>query len=225
MDEIIRAEPFHIQAYKHIQRNLLEKEFVPGEKLTETALATKLGISRGPIREAIRMLIHDGLLIQKGAHVYAYNPTFKDVLDIYLCRDRLEPLGARLAAEHITAAAKNDLIRIVDETASALHNRETNSKIATLNATFHERIIQASDNNQLIRFMELIRAKNSYMRNVLLGDFARKGVFIEEHREIADAIIEGEKEKAELSMRRHIQKDLAAWEKLLKKSREEDDSK
>src|SRR5699024_388214 len=214
MSNIVRAEPFHIQAYKHIQRNLLENVYSPGEKLTETSLATQLGISRGPVREAVRLLLHDGLLVQKGVHMYVYNPNFDDVHDVYLCRERLEPLGARQAAKNITNDSKNRLTQILDYTESALNNKEPNNKIAKLTASFHEQITLSSNNQQLIQTMQVIRAKASYMRNVLLGDLTRKGFIIEEHLKIANAIIEGKSDQAENAMRVHIQKDFNRWKEI-----------
>ncbi|WP_188206789.1 GntR family transcriptional regulator [Alkalibacillus aidingensis] len=216
MSGIIKSEPFHIQAYKNIQRRLLEKEFSPGEQLTESFLAKKLGISRGPIREAIRMLLHDGLLVQSGVHVFVFDPTFEDVIDLYSCRERLEPLGANLAAQNITEENKQKLKEIIDNTESALSNKEDNHKIASLNTDFHDLITQSSMNRQLIQFMNLIRAKNIYMRNVLLGDFTRKEKFIDEHRRIADAILVGNKYEAEQAMVDHIQVDLETWKDIYK---------
>lgn len=224
MAGIIRTEPFHIQAYKHIQANLIANSYAPGERLTETALATKLGISRGPVREAIRMLLHDGLLVQEGVHVYVYNPSFDDVRDLFLCRERLEPLGAGLAAEKITVKGRKRLIQIIEETEIALKNRQPNNKIAALNAAFHDHIVFSSRNKQLIQFMELIRAKNGYMRNVLLGEFKRKDAFINEHRIIAEKIIEGNKLEAESTMKQHIRADFSAWEQIFITRKEEEDS-
>ncbi|SEQ70663.1 GntR family transcriptional regulator [Piscibacillus halophilus] len=211
MDSIVKSEPFHIQAYKNIQRTLLEKEFSPGEQLTETSLAKKLGISRGPVREAIRMLLHDGLLVQKGVHVYVFDPQLKDVLDLYLCKERLEPLGARLAASNIDEPGIKELNSIISKTESALSNKSDNKEIASLNTDFHSLISKYSQNQQLIQFMNLIRAKNIYMRNVLLGDFTRKENFIDEHKNIADAIINRNPDAAETLMKEHIKNDLDTW--------------
>ncbi|QQK78657.1 GntR family transcriptional regulator [Salicibibacter cibi] len=222
MDAIVKSEPFHIQAYKQIHTYLLNKEFSPGEKLTETGLATRLGISRGPVREAIRMLLHDGLLVQKGSHVYVYEPNFNDVIDLYRCRERLESLAAELAAEYMTNDAKKKLFHFVNQTETALNNNEPDKKIASLNKAFHEHIVHSSKNGHLIQFMDLIHSKNNYMRNVLLSDRTRKWVFIDEHRQIAEAISEGKKEKAGFAMKEHIQKDLVAWKQMLQYSSEEE---
>jgi len=214
MSAIVKSEPFHVQAYKKIQSNLLENVYSPGEKLTETALATQLGVSRGPIREAIRLLIHEGLLIQKGVHVYVYNPTLEDAEDVYQCRERLEPFGAGLAALNITESGKKKLAEIIKDTEIALKYDAPNSEIAKLNSSFHEQIVLCSGNKQLIQIMKTILAKSSYTRNVLLGDYKRKDAFTKEHTEIVNEIINGNQEQAEKAMKLHIEKDFTKWKEI-----------
>lgn len=211
---IVKSEPFHIQAYKQIQKNLLENEYSPGEKLTETFLATQLGVSRGPVREAIRLLIHEGLLVQIGVHIYVYDPTLEDAEDVYLCRERLEPFGAGLAALNITERGKEKLVEILDNTKSALENKASNSDIAKLNSAFHEHIVLSSNNKQLIQIMQLILGKSSYTRNVLLGNYKRKDVFTQEHSDIVHAIIKGDQKQAEKAMKLHIERDFNKWKEI-----------
>jgi len=122
VSNIVKVDPFHIQAYKLIQKTLLDTKYNSGQQVTENSLATKLGISRGPIREAIRMLIHDGLLIQKRSYTYVFDTKFDDVMDLYLCKERLEPLCAKLAARNINNAGRKHLVHIVKKIKVALKN-------------------------------------------------------------------------------------------------------
>lgn len=216
MSGIVKPEPYHKQVYNQFQDMLFKREYKPGERITEVALAEKLGISRGPIREAIRMLLHDGLLIQEGNHINVFDPSFDDVIDLYLCKERLEPLAASLACDHITKASKEKLGHILDSTEEALKQQQPSEEIADLNTEFHHLIIHASQNAQLIQFMEMIRSKNRYMRINLLDNYTRKGVFLKEHRQIAEAIIAGDEKLAEQAMKNHVQEDLRAWELTLK---------
>ncbi|UJL45709.1 GntR family transcriptional regulator [Virgibacillus sp. NKC19-16] len=211
---LVKSEPFHIQAYKQIQKNLLENVYSPGENLTETSLATQLGVSRGPVREAIRLLIHEGLLVQKGVHIYVYDPTFEDAEDVYLCREKMEPFGAGLAALNSTDSGKKELVEILDNTELALKNGASNSEIAKLNSAFHKHIVLSSNNKQLIQIMQLILGKSSYTRNVLLGDYTRKDAFTKEHADIVDAIIKGDQEQAEKTMKLHIERDFLKWKEI-----------
>ncbi|WP_188456241.1 GntR family transcriptional regulator [Virgibacillus oceani] len=212
-----------MQAYKYIQNYLLDNEFSPGERLTELGLAAMLGVSRGPVREAVRLLIHDGLLVQKGVHIYVFDPTFDDVIDVYLCKERLEPLAAKLSAQHMSQASHDTLLDIINRTKQALEQDEKRN-IVNFNTEFHDLIIQSSGNKQLIQFMNLIHAKNLYMRNNILSNYDRRDHFFEEHVRITDAIINGDGEQAELEMKMHIQNDINMLGTIFK-SNQKDDSK
>ncbi|ASK62501.1 hypothetical protein CFK37_10250 [Virgibacillus phasianinus] len=218
---IVKSEPFHIQAYKHIQNHLLENEFSPGERLTESGLANMLGVSRGPIREAIRMLIHDGLLVQKGVHIYVFDPTFDDVVDVYLCKERLEPLGAKLSAQNMSQADNEALMDIINRTKTALANNEKR-EVVKYNTAFHDLIVQSSGNKQLIQFMNLIHAKNMYMRNNVLSNYSRRDSFFDEHVRIADAIVNGDGDLAELEMKQHVQNDINMLDTIFKSNQKDD---
>src|SRR5699024_1892829 len=111
--------------------------------------------------------------------------------------------------------AKETLLDILDRTEKALENQQTNDEIAMINTEFHKLITQSSNNNQLIQFMEMIQAKNRYMRTALLDNYTRKEAFLEEHRMIAKAIINGDEILAENKMKEHVLKDLKEWEILL----------
>ncbi|WP_141554320.1 GntR family transcriptional regulator [Virgibacillus ndiopensis] len=211
-----------MQAYKYIQNYLLESEFSPGERLTELGLADMLGVSRGPVREAVRLLIHDGLLVQKGVHIYVFDPTFDDVIDIYLCKEGLEPLAAKLAAQNMTQSDQGTLLDIINRTNKALAHDEKRD-IVKFNTEFHDLIIQSSGNTQLIQFMNLIHAKNLYMRNNILSNYARRDNFFEEHVRIADAIVNGDGVQAESEMKQHIQNDINMIGTIFK-SKQKDDS-
>ncbi|WP_174614505.1 GntR family transcriptional regulator [Virgibacillus ihumii] len=217
MNRIVKSEPFHIQAYKSIQKSLLENEFIPGQRITETGLAEKVGVSRGPIREAVRMLTHDGLLYQEKGHIYVFDPTFENVVDLYLCKERLEPLGAKLSAQKITNSDKQKLEKIITDTKDALKNGNQES-VVELNTEFHDLIAQTSNNNQLVQFMDLIRAKTIYMRNNILSDYIKGNSFLEEHQKIAEAIIDGDSELAEAEMRQHIHHDIKMLDEVFSKT-------
>lgn len=210
MSMVVKSEPFHIQAYNNIKKLILENEFLPGERLTEIGLAKRLGVSRGPVREATRMLLQDGLVLQKGVHTYVLDPTFEDVVDLYNCRERLEPLAVQLSTEKMSQENKNKLIDIIDNTKMALKNNDM-GEVVQLNTQFHESIVLSSNNKQLIQFMSLISAKTIYMRNSILRNYTRGKDFIEEHEKIARSILDNNAEKAEREMKQHIQNDLKAF--------------
>ncbi len=219
---IIKAEPYHIQAYKYIQRALWEKKYHPGEQLTEVGLANELGISRGPIREAMRMLNQDGLLVQKGTRTFVYNPTYQDALDLYLCKERLEPLAAKLAARHIDEEGKNELSSILQKISEAVDNESSIDEITEYNTAFNDLILRYSKNDQLIQMMNLLRAKVIYMRSTLLGKIKRREVFLNEYEEIVHAILENDEDRAEQAMQKHVEVDLEILNQYFEKVTEEE---
>jgi DNA-binding GntR family transcriptional regulator len=208
---IVRNQPLHIQVYNAVKRDLLKGSYSPGEKLTELYLAKELGVSRGPVREAIRMLIQDGLLIHAGTHVHVFKPTSKTIVDLYVCRESLEGLAARFAAENYASEKESAFNENIKQTRQALVQEDKES-IVQLNTEFHDLILKFSQNNELSNLMSTIRDKILYMRNTLFNNLLRSSSFIEEHEEIAKAIVAGNGELAEQLMKQHIGRDLKSFD-------------
>jgi DNA-binding GntR family transcriptional regulator len=208
---IVRNLPLHIQVYNVVKTNLLKGSYSPGEKLTELYLAKELGVSRGPIREAIRMLIQDGLLIQAGTHVHVFKPKSQTIIDLYVCRESLEGLAARLAAEKMASEKESAFNENIKQTRQALVQEDKES-IVQLNTEFHDLILKFSQNNELSNLMGTIRDKILYMRNTLFNNLLRSSSFVEEHEEIAAAIVSGNGELAEQLMKQHIGRDLKSFD-------------
>ncbi|MFC5589706.1 GntR family transcriptional regulator [Sporosarcina soli] len=206
MSQIIKPESLHLQAYNIIKKSIMEGEYKPSERVVEARVASKLGISRGPVREAIRMLIQDGLLIYNDGFVRVYKPTVQDVIDIFECRESLEVLAIRLAIKNISKEEKEQLATNIKETKEAM-NRGVVVELGQLDQQFHAMIIQASKNKQLIELLEVIKTKIHYMRNSMIkGEFYP--TFVEEHEGIVKILHEGNEEEAVKIMSLHIKKGL-----------------
>ncbi|OLN23041.1 hypothetical protein BTO30_06590 [Domibacillus antri] len=219
--QVIRLEPLHEQVYQAFLTDLLEGHYQPGERLVETKLAKTFGVSRGTIREAIRMLIKDGLLTQNESVVYIYKPVLQDVIDLYQCRERLESLAAKLAAINKTEALEKELKEVLIKSTQALLEKNT-SLVVELNTQFHELIITASHNYQLIGLLASIRTKSLYMRNNILRDYyisTNRGSYIQDHEQIFKAVSEKDPSKAETEMSNHIKNDLTAFYNLFEKQK------
>lgn len=207
MKQIVKAEPLHIQAY-HVMKNLfLKGDFKPGERITEMQFADKLGISRGPLREAIRMLIHDGLLIQDGRSLLLYQPTLEDIIDVFQCREYLELLAVRLASSHMTSTLEEKLSQNIDNLRVAISKKSKN-EISAFDQEFHDLIIEASQNKQLIELMTNIKNKITYMRNNIFRHYHTRLDFVDEHERIFHALVENDITKAEKEMKSHIENNL-----------------
>ncbi|OMP66466.1 hypothetical protein BTO28_12255 [Domibacillus epiphyticus] len=221
--QVIRLEPLHEQVYQSFLTSLLEGQYQPGERLIETKMAETFGVSRGTIREAIRMLIKDGLLIQNESVIHIFKPTLQDVIDLYQCRERLESLAAKFAAKNMNQSLETQIKEVLTESKKALLDKNP-STVVELNTQFHELIINASQNNQLIGLLETIRTKSLYMRNNILRDYyisSNRKSYIDEHERIFNAIVEEDPYKAEKEMSNHIKNDLHAFYKLFEKQTKE----
>ncbi|WP_167577780.1 GntR family transcriptional regulator [Ammoniphilus sp. YIM 78166] len=206
----MKSEPLHSQVYQTMMQMLFEGHFEPGERIIELKLAERLGVSRGPVREAIRMLTKDGLLVDHDGSVCVYNPILKDIIEVYQCREYLESLAARLAAETATKQQIQQLEAVLEKTGQAIA-LEDKRQIVKLNTAFHELIVIASGNHQLIELMTMLKNKVQYMRNTLFNLYYRKDNYLEEHYAIYNQIAQGNAVQAEAEMKKHIQNDLRAF--------------
>lgn len=220
MREIKKTEPLHSQVYTIIKEMILEGMYQPGERLIETKVAEFIGVSRGTVREALRMLTKDDMLVQDGNSLLVYNPTVQDILDIYECRKSLESLSARLAATHITEEQLNELERIIHESKESLSNNDK-QKLTYLNQQFHDIIAIASLNKQLIKLFEVIKTKVLYIRNCILKE--RTDCFpelVDNHIQIYLALRARDPLKAEETMSDHIQRSLKVANAALNKQKD-----
>lgn len=207
MSRIVKSEPLHIQAYNVMKNLFLNGHFEPGERITEMQFADKLGISRGPLREAIRMLSHDGLLIQDQRSIYLYKPTLEDIIDVFQCREYLESLAVRLATSNMTNEIEQTLATNIENLKIATKQKSVND-ISSYDQQFHDLIIETSQNKQLINLMKKIQIKITYIRNNIFQHYHTRLNFLDEHVNIFKAMVERDTHKAEKEMKLHIQKNL-----------------
>src|SRR5690625_2826591 len=204
MGQIVKPQSLHLQAYNILKQSILDGERKPSERIVESKIATTLGISRGPVREAIRMLIQDGLLEYKDNFVIVYEPTIKDIVEIFQCRQSLEMLAIKLTIENGEDGLVEALEENIRETEKAL---EDGPLLKQLDQQFHTIIINASQNNHLIQLLEMIKTKIHYMRNSMV-----KSTFyptlINEHEKIVQAIRSKNIDEGTELIKEHIKKGL-----------------
>lgn len=195
------------RVFARLQDDIVLGVFKPGTKLGETELATRYGVSRGPLREAIRRLESRKLLERKpnvGTRVASLE--VGDLIEIYHVREALEGLAARLAAETMSDAEVAGLWELL-----AAHEQQDDLQddIAYFqhagDLDFHYRIIQGSHNGALIDLLlgEIYHRVRRYRYQVSTAA-NRPQKALGEHRRIAEAIEARDGEMAELLMRRHI---------------------
>ena len=192
------------QVFDKIRSDILNGKYKRGEELVESSIGKELGISRTPVREAIRQLELEGLVQlvpNQGAFVTGISE--KDVRDIYLIRARLEGLAARMAAKNITP----ELLDAMEETVvlSEYHaKKEHYEQVCEMDSKFHKLLYKASGS----RILEhTLTDFHQYVQRVRMASIMKKRRMEksnDEHDAILTAIREHDEEKAELVATRHI---------------------
>lgn len=178
-----------------------------GKKISEPALAKQYAVSRGPLREAIRRLEGRGLVRHvPHAGVRVVTLDIEEVIEMYLVREALEGMAARLAAEHMSEAEIDAIRVLLEEHEIAVQRskgREYFQQEGDLD--FHYRIVQASSNEKLIALLcgELYHLVRMY-RYRSSQTTSRPLRALAEHRRVLDAIADHDGELAEILMRRHL---------------------
>ena len=171
----------------------------PGAQLVEMDIAGELGVSRGPVREAIQRLAQEGLVVSvrnKGVFVYDFGPA--DLRDIYEVRTALEKGASEilLAGDH--AAAGKELLRYVERMDEAARAEDLEA-VSEADLAFHERLVALAASPRLSRMHGTLLTETRICLNRLEGSYEDESARVEEHRGIAEAIREG---KHELVMQR-----------------------
>ena len=195
------------RVFQAIKEKILNGVYKENEELRENTLATELGVSRTPVREALRQLELEGLVKivpNKGACVTGI--TKKDVKDIYAIRSLLEGLCAKWATEHITEAQLEDLEEIV--LLSEFHlkrgKQEKSQQVTELDGKFHEILYEASNSRILRHVLSDFHKYVRMARKASVTDQARAEKSIEEHKNILQALKERDGERAESLANAHI---------------------
>ena len=199
---------------EQIRGRILDGTLKPGERLVEDRLSAELGVSRVPVREALRGLSAEGLvrlLPRRGATVVEVTPA--DVAELVEVRALLEGLNARLAAQRhdpeIVAQLQDTLVRgnQAAKTGSA-------EELARLNAEFHDRLAEASRNSVLAEVMRSLRERTSLA--FAINSRARAREDWQEHAGVLAAVIAGDSELAALLANRHVHNAAAAFAAAMK---------
>ena len=202
--------PLRDVVFHTLRQAIFKGELKPGERLMEIQLANKLGVSRTPIREAIRKLELEGLVVmipRKGAEVAEI--TEKNLRDVLEVRRALEELSVQLACERITPELLRELEKAAEEFRKVLKGKDI-TEIAEADVRFHDVIYKAADNDRLTQLLsnlgeQMYRYRVEYLKNPEVF-----GQLLKEHEEIISHIRKGEKEQAVRIMCVHIDNQVAA---------------
>ncbi len=207
--------PLRDVVFNTLRQAILTGELKPGERLMEIHLANKLGVSRTPIREAIRKLELEGLVTmipRRGAEVAQI--TEKSLQDVLEVRRSLDALCAELACERITDSELAALEAACRHFEEATHTKDTRA-IAAADVALHDIIIKATNNARLLQLVNNLAEQMYRYRFEYIKDFSMHSRLVEEHRVIFEAIRSKDKKTAAGAAVTHIDNQMESIAKQL----------
>jgi DNA-binding GntR family transcriptional regulator len=198
-------KPLRELVFESLREAIISGQLRPGERLMEIQLAEEMGVSRTPVREAIRKLELEGLVVmipRKGAYVAGLS--LKDIVDVFEIRGALEGLAAELAAERITDNELEELERYLVKIADDIEKGDLDKVVAT-DTEFHSILYQASRNQRLSQIISNLREQIQRFRTTSLSYPGRMKTALEEHRKIVEAISARDCELAFKLAQEHIE--------------------
>jgi GntR family transcriptional regulator of gluconate operon len=200
----IRRAPFGEQVTEHLRNSIVRGEFPVGERLVEEQLATRFGVSRGPVRDALRRLEIEGLVESRGAGTYVIGIAEADINELYSLREAIETLAADLVMERSTDEDWAEMAALVDalDRAAQAQDREA---FAVADAGFHSMIYAHSGHRRLRDIWhQYAPILSTLMRTtVLADDNLQKSADV--HRVLLDVLRKGDHAAAAAELRRHLE--------------------
>lgn len=196
--------PLRDVVFNTLRQAILTGELKPGERLMELHLADRLGVSRTPVREAIRRLELEGLVTmipRKGAEVARI--TEKSMSDVLEVRRTLDALCAELACDRITPESLAALKKACDHFEQCVGTHDA-KKIAEADVSLHDIIVEATGNQRLIQMVHNLSEQMYRYRFEYIKDSSQHDTLVKEHRIIYQSIVDKDKDTAAAAARLHI---------------------
>ncbi len=197
--------PLRDVVFNTLREAILKGEFAPGERLMEKQLAERMGVSRTPIREAIRKLELEGLVVmvpRKGAEVASI--TDKDIVDVLEVRATLEALAVKLACKKMSEEDVEELVHVNEEFRAAAKKKDV-EMIINKDVEFHDVIFHSSENDKLIQIINNLREQIYRFRVEYIYKMEDYQQLVLEHDEIVNAMKERRGNDASTIAQCHIE--------------------
>jgi len=197
-------KPLREVIFNTLKEAIIVGELKPGARLMEVQLAEKMGVSRTPVREAIRKLELEGLVTmvpRKGAHVASLSP--KDIVDVLEVRGALDGLAASLSSLKMKEEQIKELRQINKQFANFVAKENLQGSIKK-DVEFHELIYRSSGNEKLMQIVSNLREQVQRFRVIYLKDYSSQKDIESEHEEIIEAIAKRDPEAALNAAKKHI---------------------
>ena len=191
------------QVFDKLENDIIQGIYKRGELLTELKLVEQLGVSRTPIREALRRLEQERLIEDTGKGCRVLGITEEDLQDIMNIRQRIEGLAAYYAAKNITPDGLKELTHIVDLQEFYFSKRDK-EHLREVDDQFHDLICALSDRSVVADTLTPLMRKTRRYRRIAIDNWERTTSTMNEHRAIFEAIASGNAEQAEQLTTQHI---------------------
>ena len=206
--ETLREHSLSSLAQHELERQIISGEFAIGAKLNETDIATSLGVSRGPVREAFRALSQAGLVrVEKNRGVFVRQVSLEEASEIYEVRAALEGLIGKLAARRIDTDAIGQLRALVRKMQAhgKLHTQRKPEAYFVLNVEFHDLLARAAGNDALLtNYRSVVNQLDLYRRATLSSSKENIPISTRDHEAIVDAVALRDEALAERLMSDHV---------------------
>jgi DNA-binding GntR family transcriptional regulator len=177
--QVERPKSLRDQVYERLRGAITSGEMAPGAPVIEAEIATRLGLSRTPVREALRRLESEGMLEPRGGRGTVVREIQREEVDcVFEIREALESLAARRASRHMTARDYAELDRLIDRMRTHVDDPD---EMERLDTTFHDRILAHADGVRLKRMLGDLRTEIMPWRTIALGVAERRAGTVEEH--------------------------------------------
>lgn len=191
------------QVFEHLENDILSGKYERGEILTESKLSTELGVSRTPIREALRRLGQEHIIEETGKGSMVIGITEKDLTDIFLIREQLEGLAASLAAENCSDEELADLREVLDLQEFYLSKHDADH-IKSMDNIFHRTLYKLTGSMAFYDTLVPLHKKVQKYRRASVENKSRALESVTEHRHIYDAIASRNPELAAERASQHV---------------------
>jgi DNA-binding GntR family transcriptional regulator len=202
-EQPIQALPLRELVHERLQEMLISRVLAPGDHLVEERLAAQLGVSRGPVREALQRLHRDGWITLRPRYgAFVNQPTMEQVHEFFEARELVEQFAARHAAQRCTPEDAAELLRICDDAEEDLARGASTQQMGGHTARFHRRVLECARNHILLEFGEQLSLRSRWFFAPVVATIAAQAWI--EHRAVAELIAAGNADAAGQAMQAHI---------------------
>ncbi len=203
-----QTETAEKRAYDYIRDRIIAKEYLPRERIVENDVSEATGISRTPIRVALRKLSYEGLVtIRPNKGTFVASPTPEEIRDVFECRKYIEATVIRLACGRITSEEIDWLESVIEQEPVAYASRNYGGFVS-LNGDIHMLIAEAAHNSFFVKIVEELLTRSGiyllFFSNFMVRRFEDWEPY-KEHRAILDALKRRDEKACEQAMKDHIE--------------------